>query len=126
MAVQINAAHTSPEMPATLLTLLVHTSMFCDQACVIYLFKRIKHQHEAAKNEGTEHGQTCLLQDQLTAVSGRMTTSAYMLTGTIKRMQQRSAIELVLLLKGIQLANASLANTLLSNQCDADAGTDLI
>jgi len=126
MAVQILAAPTSPETPATPLTLLLHKSIFCVMACIIHLLERTKQKREAAKVKGTERQQACLLQDQPKVVSGRMTTSAYVLTGTIRLMQQCGTTEPVLLLSGIQLVDASLANALLSNQCDAGAGTDLI
>ena len=51
-----------------------------------------------------------------------MTNSGYVLVA----MTHQKNAELVLLLEGIQLVNASLANALPSNQCDAGAGTDLI
>lgn len=63
-----------------------------------------------------------MLQGQPTVVSGRMTNSGYVLVA----MTHQKNAELVLLLEGIQLVNASLANALPSNQCDAGAGTDLI
>ena len=63
-----------------------------------------------------------MLQGQPTVVSGRMTTSGYVLMA----MTQQNNAELILLLEGIPLVDASLANALLSNQCDAGAGTDLI
>ena len=69
-----------------------------------------------------EHRQSRLLQGQPTIVSGRVTTSGCVL---LDKSQQNNA-ELVLLLEGIRLVNASMANALLSNQWDAGAGTDLI
>ncbi len=55
-------------------------------------------------------------------LSVRMTTSGHVLMA----MTQQNNAELVLLLEGIQLGDASMANSLSSNQCDAGAGTDLI